>query len=110
MPIASLSQKKPEQVPAPGEELVDESRSAGADRSDEPYEGDGAGCNEDKVDGDEQTDEELCTAGQSVHGPVVHRVAGVHLHRRVSEGQVLVQCGAVVCELQEQPTAVDEVP
>ena len=95
---------------APGEEIVDESWSVRADRGDEPDEGDGAGRDEDDVDGDDQADEEPCAAGHSVHGPVAHRLAVGHLHWRVPEGQLPVQRGVTVGELHPQPAAVDEAP
>ena len=105
-----LSQEEPEQVSAPGTgwltnpglpgRIVVMNRTKATDE----------GCDEDEVDGDEQADEGPCATRRPVHGPAAHRVAGDHLHRRVPEGQALAQCGAVVCELQEQPVAVDEVP
>ena len=95
---------------APSEEVIDESSPVRVDRGDEPDEGDGAGRDEEEVDDDEQADEEPCAAGHSVHGPVAHRVTVDHLHRRVPEGQVPVQCGVAVGELHQQPAAVDEVP
>jgi len=105
-----LSQEQPEQVAAPSEEVVDESCSVRADRGDEPDEGHGTGRDEEEVDDDNQADEEPRAAGHPMQNPVAHRVATEHLHRRVLEGQLLVQGGVAVGELQQQSAAVDEAP